>query len=49
MKKEYDFSNAEQGKFFGALEELQIPVYLDDLSEPLKEERAVFRGRQVNF
>ncbi|MBU8901842.1 MAG: hypothetical protein KOO69_03800 [Victivallales bacterium] len=29
MKKEYDFSNAEQGKFYRPLEELDIPIYLD--------------------
>ena len=29
MKKEYDFSSAEQGKFYRKPEELQIPVYLD--------------------
>lgn len=29
MKKEYDFSNAEQGKFYRPIEELDIPVYLD--------------------
>ena len=29
MKDEYDFSNAEQGKFYRPLEELEIPIYLD--------------------
>jgi len=29
MKKEYDFSKAEQGKFYRANSELEIPVYLD--------------------
>lgn len=29
MKEEYDFSNAEQGKFYQPLENLDIPVYLD--------------------
>jgi len=29
MKDEYDFSNAEQGKFYVPLEEIQIPIYLD--------------------
>lgn len=29
MKSEYDFSNAEQGKFYRPAEELEIPVYLD--------------------
>jgi hypothetical protein len=29
MKEEYDFSNAEQGKFFIPAEDIQIPIYLD--------------------
>jgi hypothetical protein len=29
MKKEYDFSKAEQGKFYRPIEELEIPVYMD--------------------
>ena len=29
MKKEYDFSKAEQGKFYRPLEHIEIPVYLD--------------------
>jgi hypothetical protein len=29
MKQEYDFSNAEQGKFYRPIEELDIPIYLD--------------------
>jgi len=29
MEKEYDFSNAVQGKFYRPLEDLDIPVYLD--------------------
>jgi len=29
MEKEYDFSKAEQGKFYRPIEELEIPVYLD--------------------
>ena len=29
MKKEYDFSKAEQGKFFISPEKLKIPIYLD--------------------
>ena len=29
MKDEYDFSDAEQGKFYRPLEELVIPIYLD--------------------
>ena len=29
MKDEYDFTDAEQGRFYRPLEELDIPVYLD--------------------
>ena len=29
MKKEYDFSKAERGKFFNPDVEINIPVYLD--------------------
>ena len=29
MKDEYDFSNAEQGKFYIPPEEIQVPIYLD--------------------
>jgi hypothetical protein len=30
MKKEYDFTNAQQGKFYRPLAELDIPIYLDE-------------------
>ncbi len=29
MKKEYDFTDAEQGKFYRPIEKLDIPIYLD--------------------
>ena len=29
MKDEYDFTNAEQGKFYTPMEELELPIYLD--------------------
>ncbi|NTW78144.1 MAG: hypothetical protein HGB33_10325 [Syntrophaceae bacterium] len=29
MKGEFDFSNAEQGKFYVPIEEIQMPIYLD--------------------
>ena len=29
MKKEYDFSKAEQGKFYRPIEDIELPVYLD--------------------
>jgi hypothetical protein len=29
MKEEYDFSNAEQGKFYVPVEDIHTPIYLD--------------------
>jgi len=29
MKEEYDFTDAEQGKFYRPVEALDIPIYLD--------------------
>jgi len=29
MKDEYDFTGAEQGRFYRPIEELDIPIYLD--------------------
>ena len=38
MKEEYDFSNAEQGKFFVPVEDIQLPIYLDkDIIQYLNE------------
>jgi hypothetical protein len=39
MKKQYDFSKAEQGKFYRPVEELEIPIYLE------KEVKNFFEGR----
>jgi len=41
MKKEYDFSNAEQGKFYIQSEDIQMPIYLDkDILQFLNKQRA---------
>lgn len=40
MKKEYDFSSAEQGKFYTKPEELHFPVYLDGQVESFFSQRA---------
>jgi hypothetical protein len=40
MKKEYDFSTAEQGKFYRPVDELEIPVYLDKDVEKFFYQRA---------
>ena len=38
MKEEYDFSNAEQGKFYLTAEDIQLPIYLDkDIIQYLNE------------
>lgn len=42
MKKEYDFSKGERGKFFRADAELNIPVYLDpDVAKAFRGSAAV--------
>ncbi len=43
MKKEYDFSKAEQGKFYRPIEELKIPIYLD------KEVAGFFSRKALNL
>ena len=40
MKKEYDFSTAEQGKFYCKPEHMKIPVYIDSSLESFYAERA---------
>ncbi len=47
MKDEYDFTDAEQGKFYRPIEELDIPIYLEPevkkfLLEKFKEKRPDF-------
>jgi hypothetical protein len=38
MKDEYDFSKAEQGKFYVPVEDIQLPIYLDkDIIQYLNE------------
>ena len=47
MKKEYDFTNAEQGKFYVPIEELDIPIYLDE--EVKRFFLKKLKQRDVNF
>ena len=47
MKKEYDFSKAEQGKFYCKPENMKIPVYLDSSLETFYSERA--RKRKIDI
>ncbi|HEY8097643.1 MAG TPA: hypothetical protein VIE65_16360 [Methylobacter sp.] len=45
MKEEYDFSNAEQGKFYVPVEDIQLPIYLDkDVVQFLNEKCLTRRG-----
>jgi hypothetical protein len=38
MKDDYDFSDAEQGKFYLPVEDIQIPIYLDkDINQYLND------------
>jgi len=45
MKDEYDFTDAEQGKFYRPLEELDIPIYLDREIKDFFIKKFVIKGR----
>ncbi len=47
MKDEYDFSTAEQGKFYRPIDELEIPVYLDKDVEKFFYQRTA--GRDIDL
>ncbi len=44
MKDEYDFSNAELGRFYHSDAQLNIPVYLDQDVESWFAEKAKIKG-----
>lgn len=44
MKEEYDFSNAERGRFYRPDTQLNIPVYLDQDIESWFSEKAKAKG-----
>ena len=44
MKKEYDFSKGERGKFYHPDIKLNIPIYLDEEVSALVEKIATKRG-----
>ena len=52
MKKEYDFTNAQRGKFYRPDAELNIPVYLDaevrDFVRAIADQKHSDMGRVVN-
>jgi len=46
VKDEYDFTGAEQGKFYVPIEEIEMPIYLDkDIAEFLRNQQ----GKVVNL
>jgi len=47
MKKEYDFSQGERGKFFHKDVKMNLPVYLDDEVQSYLQERAKSKGVEV--
>ena len=48
MKKEYDFSKAEQGKFCRPIEKLEIPVYLDKDIKAYYSKKALKKNGDLN-
>jgi hypothetical protein len=48
MKKEYDFSKAEQGKFYRPIEKLEIPVYLDKELKAFYTKKAMKKNIDLN-
>ena len=47
MKKEYDFSKAERGKFYRKGAKLRLPIYLDAKLQNQVEDLANRTGRDV--
>lgn len=48
MKREYDFSKAERGKFYRSDAEIKMPVYLDDQVADYLRRQAASKGVEVN-
>ncbi|MDQ6968061.1 MAG: hypothetical protein Q9M14_05190 [Mariprofundaceae bacterium] len=48
MKKEYDFSKGERGRFFHTETTLNVPVYLDQDVESWFAEKAKSRGVELH-
>ena len=47
MKKEYDFSKAERGRFYKKGATLRLPIYLDARVQDDVEDLAIRTGRNV--
>jgi predicted HicB family RNase H-like nuclease len=48
MKREYDFSQGEQGKFYRPEAQFNIPIYLDNEVLAYLSEKARSKGVEVN-
>ncbi len=48
MKKEYDFSKAEQGKFYRPMEKLDIPIYLDKKIKEFFRKKALDKNMELD-
>ena len=48
MKKEYDFSRGEQGKFYRPGAKINLPIYLDDEVLGYLNARAHSKGIELN-
>jgi cytidylate kinase len=48
MKREYDFSKAEKGKFYRKGAELRLPIYLDAKLQSQLERIAQKKGKEIN-
>jgi cytidylate kinase len=48
MKREYDFSKAERGKFYRKRVELRLPIYLDAKLQSQLERIAQKKGKEIS-
>ncbi len=48
MKREYDFSKAERGKFYRKGAELRLPIYLDTKLQSQLERIAQKKGKELS-
>jgi cytidylate kinase len=48
MKREYDFSKAERGKFYRKGAELRLPIYLDVKLQSQLERIAQKKGKEIS-
>ena len=48
MKREYDFSKAERGKFYHKGAELRLPIYLDAKLQNHLERIAQKKGKEIS-